>query len=80
MFVKVVKKLSRTAQNLFLAMVRQGGSPKRIRNKNVSTLGDVNAHGMTEGRECAQIQIAGPKQDFKSVQEREQELIDSVDP
>ena len=38
------------------------------------------AQGMTEGEKRKQMKLKGPKKDFKSVQEREQELIQSVDP
>ena len=80
MSIKYIKKLAKTYQHLFLAVVRQVGSPKRMRNKIVSSMGAAPGQGLTEGNKHAKMKLEGPKKDLKSVQEREQDLIDSVDP
>ena len=46
---------------------------------NSSALAAAHAQGMTEGEKRKLMKLKGPKKDFKSVQEREQELIQGVD-
>ena len=49
MSVKAVEKLANTDQLLFLALLKQVGSPKRMKCKTTFAMGDVNAHGLVEG-------------------------------
>lgn len=62
--IKDIKKLAKTDQPLFLAVVRHLGSPKRMKNKIACVLGASRAQGMTEGTKCAKLKMQGPKKDF----------------
>ena len=71
MSVQTVQKLAKIEQPLFLAVVRRAGSLKRTRNKSTCALGAVHAERWTEGNKYAKMKLEGPKQDCKSIQERE---------
>ena len=84
--VKSVKKLARNNIPMFLAIVRrteeQPVEEKQQMKKGSkkSAFCKMNAHGMTEGERRKEMKMKGPKKDFKSVEEKEQELIQSVAP
>ena len=66
---------------LFLAVIRSISLKPSKRMKTTSSVFTAaHTQGMTEGEKRKQMKLKGPKNDFKSVQEREQELIQSVDP
>ena len=73
MSVKAVKKSAKTDKPLYLAVVRGIGSPKRTKSKSTSKLGANNVHGMTKENKGAKMKLECLKQDFKSVQEQEQQ-------
>lgn len=53
---------------------------KRIKSKSMSAFVAANSQGMKEGQKSQQMKLEGPQKDFKSVQDWEQQLIQSEDP
>ena len=71
MSIKAIKKLAKIDQNLFLAVVKQVGYPKRTRNESTSILDATYVQGLTERNKCGKMKLEGPKKDLYSVQEGE---------
>ena len=68
---------------MFVAIVRQLSPVQKKQKKeriNQSVYCSVTAQGRTEGTKRQEMKLKGLKKDFKSVQEKEQELIQSVHP
>ena len=81
MSLKAAKKLAKANEPLFLAVVRSISlKPSKRMKTNSSVLAAAHAQEMIEGEKRKQRMLKGPKKDFKSVQKREQELIQSGDP
>ena len=80
---KTVKKLARQNTAMFVAIVRQ---IKPVQQRNTkermskSVCYNISAKGRTEGAKTQEMKMKSPEKHFKSVQEREQENIQSVDP
>ena len=65
---------------LFLAVIRSISlKPSKQVKTTSSVFADPHTQGMTEGEKRKQMKLKGPKSDFESVQEREQELIQKFD-
>ena len=80
--VKRMKKLAKQGVPMFLAIVRQREivqeAPRRKGRNFRSTLCNVSAQGQTEGSKRKVMKQYGPKKDFISVQEREQQIMAAV--
>ena len=67
---------------MFVAIVRQVGSVQQHKFKkgklNKSLYCNISAQGCTEGVKRQEMKLKGPKKEFISVQEREQQIIDAV--
>ena len=81
-----MKKLAKNNVPMFLAIVRENKEipqEKKTRRKSgrkqSSVFCGMTAQGHTEGHKRQKMKLEGPKKDFKSVQEKEEELVDSVD-
>ena len=76
--IRSIKKMAKQKIPMYVAIVRQirpvQGKYKRERI-NKSVYSGVTAQGRTEGTKRQEMKLKGPKKDFKSVQEKEQELI-----
>ena len=79
-----MKKLSKQDIPMFVAIVRQIGSVQQHKFKkgrfNKSLYCNMNAQGQTEGAKRQEMKLRGPKKDFISVQEWEQQIIQVVPP
>ena len=76
-----MQKLIRNDELVFLAVVRALDSfvPRGSRNKRSPSYAALNsAHGMTEGQRRKINEEYGPKNNIISVNEREQEVLNSV--
>ena len=82
--VKTVKKLSKRDIPMSVAIVRQVGSVQQQKFKkgrfNKSLYCNMNAQGQKEGVKRQEMKLRGPKKDFISVQEQEQQIIHALPP
>ena len=80
--VKTLKKLAKQDVPVFVAIVRQSSPVKEEKFKkgriNKSVYCKLNAQGQTEGAKRQQMKKKGPKKDFISIQEREQQIMQAV--
>ena len=78
-----MKKMARQNVPMFVAIVRQLNPVQKKQKKeriNKSVYCGVTTQGRTESTKRQEMKLKGPKKDFKSVQEKERELIQSVNP
>lgn len=86
MSVKTIKKLARNNTPMFLAAVGsvdvdpQMGRKSRNDKMKTSALCKISAQGMTKRAKRKNMKTEGAKKDFKSVQEKEQEFVQLVEP
>ena len=59
--VRSIKKLAKTDQPLFFAVLRQVGSPKNTRNKSTYELDASHAQALTKGNKHGKMKLEGPK-------------------
>ena len=72
------KLLKREKETVFLAVVRCIGKPRTGRIVNASVHG--NPQGLTEKKKRDIMKASGPKKEFLSVKEREEEILERVQP
>ena len=77
-----MKKLAKKNVPMFVAIVRQGGPVQQQKFKkgklNKSLYCNISAQGCTEGVKSQEMKLKGPKKEFVSVHEREQQVVDAV--
>ena len=77
-----LQKLAKQGQPVFLAIVRSTGDVPQRRGRRggnkQSPKYAAAAHGMTEGQKRKISKETGPKKDWITVKEREQQVLDSV--
>ena len=77
-----IQKLAKQGQPVYLAIVRLADNVPRTRRKRggnrKSPIYAAAAHGMTEGQKRKISKETGPKKEFISVAEREQQVLNSV--
>ena len=77
-----IQKLAKEGQPVFLAVVRQAHDVPQIRRKRggnkKSPLHAATAHGMTECQKRKISKETGPKKEFITVAEREQQVLNRV--
>ena len=69
------KLIEREKEQVFLAMVRCIGRPKTV---NVAI--HPESQGLTEKKKRELMKASGPKKEFLSVKEREEEILERVQP